>query len=125
MIFFIHNNLLFFSLFRLRQVESLNFVLKPSLKCFEFDGVRPETIDFDGALALDEKIRETINDLQVPFIHITKEDLQERVEFVAEEIFKRWPDLKRGQMSANSNYVEYKWNPMNEKSSKSNTAVRT
>jgi len=27
---------------------------------------------------------------------MTAEDLQERLDFVADEIFKRWPDLKRG-----------------------------
>ena len=33
--------------------------------------------------------------LQIPIVDITMEDLQERTDLVVDEIFKRWPELKR------------------------------
>ena len=86
--------------YSLREDHCLNFVLKPTKICYEFDGIRPETLNFEGALGLDEKITEMLKAFQIPFIHITIEDLQERTDFVTNELFKCWPDLKRGQLSA-------------------------
>jgi len=86
--------------FRLRKSDCLQFVLKPCQKLFQFDGVRPETHNFDSAVALDEKMRNLMKSLQIPFVYVTIEDLQERAEFVADQLFKRWPNFKRGQMNA-------------------------
>jgi len=64
------------------------------LKLYEFDGVRPENLDFNGAVAFDEEMREMMKNLHIPYLHITMEDLQERTNFVTKKIFNRWKDLK-------------------------------
>ena len=84
--------------FRLRQDDCLHFVIKPFLRFFELDEIRPENVDFDGAVVFDKEIRKMMNYLQIFFIHITMEDLQERNDFVTQEMFKRWPELKNSQM---------------------------
>ena len=84
--------------FRLRQDDCLHFVIKPFLRFFEQDENRPEDADFEGAVVFDEEIREMMNFVQIFFIHITMEDLQERNDFVTQEMFKRWPELKSSQI---------------------------
>ena len=42
---------------------------------------------------------EKLNTLEISFIRITAENLQERFDFVVDEIFKRWPDMKRGDIT--------------------------
>ena len=64
---------------------------------FGFDGVRPENLDFEGAIAFHEEMREMMNFHNIPFIVITLEDLQERIDFVRDEILKRWPNVKLDQ----------------------------
>ena len=54
-------------------------------------------MDYTDVLKLDGSMRETMTKFQIPFVEIEMEDLQERVEFVAKEAIKRWPDLKRGR----------------------------
>jgi len=81
-------------IFSFRENDCLLFVLKPCSKLFEFDGVRPENLNFEGAITFDEEMRGLMNDLQIPFVRITKEDLQERIDFVKQEMLKLWPDLK-------------------------------
>ena len=55
--------------YSLREDHCLNFVLKPTKICYEFDGVKPENLDFEGALGLDEKMTDTMKAFQIPFIH--------------------------------------------------------
>jgi len=56
-------------------------------------------MNFDRAVKTDETIRQTFDNLQIPFVQMTVEDIQERVNFTTDEIFKRWPDLKRGHVT--------------------------
>ena len=64
-------------------------------KLIELDAVRREQIvNKEHVLKLDKRIRELMKTLEVSFVRIQIYDLQERVDFVAEEIFKRWPELK-------------------------------
>ena len=42
-------------------------------------------------------MREMMNFHNIPFIVITLEDLQERIDFVRDEILKRWPNVKLDQ----------------------------
>ena len=66
----------------------------------------PENADFEGAVVFDEEIREMMNYLQIFFIHITMEDLQKRNDFVIQEMFKRWPELKSNERKTFQNGLE-------------------
>ena len=82
--------------FSLREDDCLVFIIEPVSKFFEFDGVRPERyMTFENALFVDKAMRDAMNSLQIPFVRIQVEDLQERVDFVMNEVFKHWPDLKQ------------------------------
>ena len=88
------------NVFSLSQDNSLVFVMKPMKKFFESDGIRAERImNFDSAVEIDEGIREKMDGLGIRYVVITEEDIQERFDFVVDEIFKRWPSLKRGCMT--------------------------
>ena len=76
------------------------FIIQPQPKFFESDGVRPQfAMTFNFALEVDEAIREMMTSLGIPFVRISVEDIQERFDFVVGKVFKRWPDLKRGEMN--------------------------
>ena len=64
---------------------------------FGFDGFRPENFNFEGAVAFHEEMREMMNFLKIPFMVITLEDLQKRIDFVRDGILKRWSDVKLKQ----------------------------
>ena len=65
---------------------------KPYSSYFELDGVRVDTYDFADCVAYDEAMRKLMTSLKSPFIYIQAKDLKERVDFVLQEINKRWPD---------------------------------
>ena len=50
---------------------------------------------FSDILQLDEALRRKLDNSRIPYLDITMENLQDRVDLVAKEISKRWPDLKR------------------------------
>jgi len=88
---------LFFS--SVRQDNCLMIIVEPVEKFFVSDGVRPERyMHFDYTVTIHEAIKETMNKLQIPFVELKVEYLQERVNFVMDQIFKKWSDLKRGHL---------------------------
>ena len=56
-------------------------------------------LNFDYVLEIDKELQEEMNGFSIPFLRIKVEDIQERFDFVVDEILKRWPDLKRGGMT--------------------------
>ena len=86
--------------FSLSQDNCLVIIIEPIAKLFEDDGVRPDfMLTFDYALDIDKRIKEAMKSFEVPFVQMFVEDLQERFDFVVDNILKRWPDLKRGDMT--------------------------
>ena len=93
-----YNNIHFF-LFSLREDNCLVIIIEPIEKLFEDDGVRPEfALTLEYALDVDKRIKEAMKSAEIPFVQMFVEDIQERFDFVVDEILKRWPDLKRGHM---------------------------
>ena len=87
-------------MFSLPQNNCLVFIIEPIPKLFEDNGVRPEfMLTFDFALEIDKMIKDAMSSFSIPLVLITVEDIQERFDFVVDEILKRWPDLKRGDMT--------------------------
>ena len=74
-------------------------IIEPVSKLVKADGVRPGfVLTFDFVLKIHNELKETMTRFNVPFLLITVEDLQERFDLVVDEILKRWPDLKRGDI---------------------------
>jgi len=53
-------------------------------------------LSFDDTVKMHEVMTATMQSFNVKFVEITMENIQERVNFALNEIFKRWPEFKRG-----------------------------